>query len=141
LGQVFTIDLQAPTAKPLFDEQADVTWPRVSPDGKQLAYVSYRDDAAGRLCVRALPRLERRCLDESGVLEAVWVEAGELLAVDRGAVEGDLRLLRVRTGGGSLVATSLGEHNLIGPAVSPPVAGRRWLAYVPLERVGDAMGD
>ncbi len=35
-----------------FDEGSDVTWPRVSPDGKALLYISFREQASGQLCVR-----------------------------------------------------------------------------------------
>ena len=51
-----------PGAKLVFDEGADVTWPRLSPDGKRILYISFRDDASGQLCVRDLPDKRRRCL-------------------------------------------------------------------------------
>ena len=55
-----------PGAKLAFDEGADVTWPRLSPDGKRILYISFRDDAAGQLCVRDLPDKHRRCLRGRG---------------------------------------------------------------------------
>src|SRR5262249_12714083 len=75
-NQLFVADVarRAPTL--LFDEAADVTWPRVSPDGRRLLYVSYQQDAAGQVCVRELgdPVGERRCLPgEGAALQAVWL--------------------------------------------------------------------
>ena len=63
--------------KQLFDDGADVTWPRVSPDGKSLLYISFRERASGQLCVRRLPDGDgRRCLDDpSAALQAEWIDA------------------------------------------------------------------
>jgi hypothetical protein len=136
-SQVFVQDLKQPGAKLLFDEGADVSFPRVSPDGKRLAYVSFRDDATGRLCVRELPTLERRCLDgEAGALEAAWTGNDELLLVSRPTLDGDLRVARVGVGR-SLRAGAAFSRNLTGPAVS---SDGRWLAFVPVERRGPRLG-
>src|SRR5262249_46113947 len=78
-SQVFTHELDRPSATLLFDEGADVSWPRLSPDGKRLLYVSYRDDATGRLCVRELPKLQRTCLEKGGALAAAWLAPDRIL--------------------------------------------------------------
>lgn len=140
-SQIFVQDLGAPASRLLFDEAADVTWPRVSPDGRRLLYVSFRDDAAGRLCVRELPSLARRCLEgDDGALEAAWAGPDELVLLRRRSLHGDLELDSVRVDGGRLRASPLLAKNLNGPAVSPAAAGRRWLAFVPLARVGELIG-
>ena len=139
-SQIFVQDLHAPVSTLLFDEGADVTWPRVSLDGKRLLYVSFRDEATGQLCVRDLPSLARRCLAGGGALEAAWAGDDNLVLLQRGSLHGDLRLVRVSVGGERLRSTPLETRNLNGPAVSPPVAGGRWLAFVPLERVAGRVG-
>ena len=141
VSEIFTQDLSAPASRILFDDGADATWPRVSPDGKRLSYVSYADDATGRVCVRTLDaKLARRCLDARGALEAEWIDAGELLVLSRPSVGGDLVLSRVRVDGVTLKAQPILARNLNSPSVSPPLAGKRWLAYVPLARAASRIG-
>lgn len=135
-SQVFTHDLDRPSATLLFDEGADVSWPRLAPDGKRLLYVSYRDDATGRLCIREFPKMERTCLDESGALAAAWMAPDRLILIARPSVEGDLRIEQVRTGV-KLRSTPFLQRNLAGPAVSPD---GKWLAFVPVERTTERLG-
>src|SRR5262249_36201861 len=52
--QIFVQDLQTGVPQLAFDELADATWPRPSPDGHHLLYISYREDAAGDVCVRTI---------------------------------------------------------------------------------------
>jgi hypothetical protein len=125
-------------ADAVFDEGADVTWPRVSPDGKHLLYVSFAQRAAGQLCVRALPGGElRRCFDQvHAAIQAEWLSASQILLVGRSSIDGDLQLFKVD------VAEQLSgrlwvERNWTHPAVSPD---GRWLVYVPLDRVTPRVG-
>jgi hypothetical protein len=136
-SQVFTHDLDRPSASLLFDEGADVSWPRLAPDGKRLLYVSYRDDATGRLCVRELPSLERKCLGDSGALTAAWKSATEILLVARTSVEADLQVELVRADASKLRATPFLARNVAGIAVSPD---GKWLAFVPVERKTGRLG-
>jgi Tol biopolymer transport system component len=136
-SQIFTQDLNAAGATLLFDESADVTWPRVSPDGKHLLYISFREDAAGDLCVRDLKRLERACLpDESTAIQAQWMNDGSLALVSRSSLQGDFRLERVRVGH-KLRTEVLVDRNLVSPTISPD---GKWLVYVPLERYAKNVG-
>src|SRR5688500_9637878 len=50
--EIFVQGLEQGRERRLFDEGADVPWPRVSPDGKRLLYISFRNPASGQLCVR-----------------------------------------------------------------------------------------
>jgi hypothetical protein len=137
ISQVFTQDLTAPRSTLLFDEAADNTWPRVSPDGKRLLYLSFRDDAAGQLCVRTLPGLARECLSGvSGALQASWLGNDQILLLARVNAEADLQLHRVRVGR-TLRAEPFLSRNLAGMAISPDGA---WLVFVPLERAGERLG-
>ncbi|ATB48599.1 hypothetical protein [Corallococcus macrosporus] len=130
--EIYTQDLERGRERRLFDEGADVTWPRVSPDGKHLLYISFRNQAGGQLCVRELPTArERRCLEEeASALQAEWMDETHIALVSRATIQGDLRLSKVEVGGPWRV-TPLLERNLTSPTVSPD---GRWLVYVPVER-------
>lgn len=132
MSQVFAESVADGRAKPLFDDDADVTWPRVSPDGRRLLYVSFADSVLGQLCVRDLPvGTNRRCLSRaSAAVQAEWVDGSQILLVSRESVEGDLRVLDVQVGS-ALSARPLFDRNLTDPAVSPD---GQWLVYVPIER-------
>ncbi|AKQ65668.1 hypothetical protein A176_002580 [Myxococcus hansupus] len=130
--EIFVQDLERGRERRLFEEGADVTWPRVSPDGKHLLYISFRDQAGGQLCVRDLPDAKvRRCLtEEASALQAEWIDASHIALVSRATIQGDLRLSRVELGGAWRVSPLL-ERNLTSPTVSPD---GRWVVYVPVER-------
>ncbi|MCE9669836.1 hypothetical protein LY474_18730 [Myxococcus stipitatus] len=130
--EIYTQDVERGRERRLFDEGADVTWPRISPDGKRLLYVSFRNQASGQLCVRDLPSGDnRRCLDEeTSALQAEWIDAGHIALVSRASIQGDLRLSRVTLAGRMSVSPLL-DRNLTSPTFSPD---GRWLVYVPVER-------
>ncbi|WP_205507388.1 PD40 domain-containing protein [Myxococcus vastator] len=130
--EIYTQDLERGRERRLFDEGADVTWPRISPDGKHLLYISFRNQAGGQLCVRELPTAkERRCLEgDANALQAEWMDASHIALVSRATIQGDLHLSRVELGGAWRV-TPLLERNLTSPTLSP---NGRWLVYVPIER-------
>src|SRR5262249_46436889 len=44
--RIYVQDVARGIPRLLFEDMADVTWPRPSPDGKRLLYISYRTDAA-----------------------------------------------------------------------------------------------
>ncbi len=137
-SEIFAEDVEDGRAFRLFDEGADVTWPRPSPDGKALLYVSYRDEATGQLCVRDLPGGgRRRCLaGPFSALQASWIDADHIALVARGSIAGDLGLIEV-TVGPSLASQALRLRNLTSPAISPD---GRWLVYVPVERDTQEIG-
>ncbi len=136
--EIFVQDLEQGRERRLFDEGADVTWPRVSPDGKHLLYISFRNQASGQLCVRDLPGAEgRRCLDEeSSALQAEWLDASHIALVSRATIQGDLRLSRVAVKR-ELSVSPLLNRNLTSPTISPD---GRWLVYVPVERSVQQVG-
>jgi hypothetical protein len=137
-NQVFVLNTIDGRSEQLFDDGADVTWPRVSPDGKSLLYVSFRDSASGQLCVRRLPKGdERSCLeDASAALQAEWIDSNRIALVSRASVRGDLRTLEV-TVGSRWSARPLLDRNITSPALSPD---GRWLVYVPVARVVPTVG-
>ena len=136
--EIYTLDVESGREHLLFDEGADVTWPRVSPDGKTLLYVSFRERASGELCVRDLPSAEnRRCLDsDTSALQAEWIDSRRVALVSRASIQDDLRLLEVRVGP-KLEARPLLARNLTSPAISPD---GKWLVYVPIERSAQQVG-
>jgi hypothetical protein len=140
-NELFVQSMADGRARPLFDDGADVTWPRVSPDGRALLYISFRESAAGQLCIRRLPEGDgRRCLkDSSGAtaaLQAEWIDPHRIALVSRQSIRGDLRILEV-TIGSSLSARPLLDRNMTSPAVSPD---GRWLVYVPVARTVESVG-
>ncbi|WP_163995402.1 PD40 domain-containing protein [Pyxidicoccus caerfyrddinensis] len=136
--EIYGQDVDTGRERRLFDEGADVTWPRISPDGKHLLYISFRNQASGQLCVRTLPDAEdRRCLEEeTSALQAEWIDASHVALVSRATIQGDLRLSRV-TVGPKLSVSPLLERNLTSPTLSPD---GRWLVYVPVERSVQQVG-
>lgn len=140
IREVFHQDLESGQARLLFDEGSDISWARVSPDGRLLLYISYRDDAAGQLCVRQLQDLResrRRCLsDGARAVEAQWLGPQQIILLSRASPQSNLRVLQV-TVGAKLVARPLLDRNLTNPAVSPD---GRWLVYVPVERYVERIG-
>ncbi len=137
-AQVFS---QAPGATPvlLFDEGADTSFPRVSPDGKTLAYLSTRTDATGDVCLRTLPNGERRCLTGPTTSEttAFWFPDGQSLGVvQRGGMHGEFQLRRIDLQGHD-DGPVLDETGLSSPALHP--AGQ-WLVWVPVERASQDVG-
>lgn len=135
--QIFRQDLSGGPASQLFDEAADCTSPRVSPDGRWLAYLSYRSDAGGDVCVRDLATLERRCLtdQDSAESEVLWAGPEQLLTVTRQGLHEDVEIDRLARGGGNRQAIVF--RDLSSPALSPD---GKWLAYVPMERASDRVG-
>ncbi|WP_342380448.1 hypothetical protein NVS55_12600 [Myxococcus stipitatus] len=136
--EIYSQDLEQGRERRLFDEGAEVTWPRISPDGKHLLYISFRDQAGGQLCVRNLPAAdERRCLgDDASALQAEWIDTSHVALVSRSTIQGDLRLSRV-TLGREWSVKPLVERNLTSPTLTPD---GRWLVYVPVERSVKAVG-
>ena len=137
-------DLVRGAADTLFDDLADATMPRPSPDGRAILYLSQQTDAAGQLCVRALevkgrPGVgDRVCVTaESGAaLQGLWWPDGKsVLALVRSGFDDDLRLERYAAGGGGRKV--LLTRNLSSPTLS---ADGRWLAYVPLARGSQQVG-
>ncbi len=136
--QIFAQSVADGRARQLFDDGADVTWPRVSPDGRSLLYISFGESASGQLCVRRLPQGDgRTCLqDSAAALQAEWIDRDRIALVSRQSIQGDLRVLEVRIGS-TLSARPLLDRNLTSPAVSPD---GRWLVYVPVARTVRAVG-
>ncbi|SEL58364.1 WD40-like Beta Propeller Repeat [Stigmatella aurantiaca] len=136
--EIYAQELEGGRERRLFDEGADVTWPRVSPDGKHLLYISFRDQAGGQLCVRNLPAADdRRCLEEEiSAVQAEWIDASHVALVSRAAIQGGLHLSRVDVAH-TLSAKPLLERNLTSPTLSPD---GRWLVYVPIKRAVPQVG-
>jgi hypothetical protein len=137
-NQVFVQNLHDGRAHQLFDEGADVTWPRVSADGRSLLYISFRENASGQLCIRRLPEGdERRCLvAAAAALQAEWIDNQRIALVSRASIRADLRVLEVAIGD-AITARPLLERNMTSPAISPD---GRWLVYVPVARTVETVG-
>jgi hypothetical protein len=136
--QVFSQKTYGGVAGLLFDDGADVSFPRPSPDGKTLLYISTRDDATGDACVRDLQTGESHCLTgpDSADLQAFWFPGGQSVGVvRRTGLHADLELVRIDIASGR--KQSLLQRNLSTPAVSPD---GKWLVFVPLERASQDVG-
>ncbi len=139
--QIYVQDITQGGARLLWDADADVTTPRISPDGRTLLYVSYVRDATGDLCVMDLGEEGgRRCLSGSSGSESqpFWFPDGRTVgAVRRSSVHANVQLRRWSAGGGKGEGIVVLDRNLTAPALSPDGA---WLAFVPLERSAEAVG-
>ncbi|WP_035605557.1 PD40 domain-containing protein [Hylemonella gracilis] len=163
--EIYVQDLEQGRERRLFDEGADVTWPRISPDGRRLLYISFRREAGGQLCVRELPKEgsqddavgNRRCLGaEVLALQAEWKDSAQIVLLHRTTIQDDLQLslvevVRANDGDkdgevdgegdgqpvGKLKASPMPSRNLSSPAVSPD---GRWLVYVPVQRSAKPVG-
>ena len=137
-------------ARVLLDDGADVSFPRPSPDGRRLLFISHRDDAAGDLCVVDLSAPEdrpsrvvatnRRCLTDAktGEAQAFWFpDSRHIGAVVRDGIHGDYELRRFDADGGVQRGKTMLKRNLSSPTLSPD---GRWLAYVPVVRRSDEVG-
>src|SRR5713101_1359869 len=83
-SSIYAIDVHEGRSRQLFDEGADAKWPRASPDGRTLLYISYRDQPTGQLCIRKLPSTEgRACLALPGAIQAEWIDNSRIVLVDR----------------------------------------------------------
>jgi cellulose synthase operon protein C len=149
--QIYVQDLQSGVPRLAFDELADVTWPRPSPDGRHLLYISYREDAAGDLCVREIRGSvgarsfgPRRCLtgDASAELQAVWFPDSQAIAlVTRPGLHGDFELRRLSLGASSVAGPVTGERLAPGSVSSPALSpDGKWLVTVPVTRSSRQIG-
>lgn len=136
--EIYSQDIDEGRMHMVFDEGADVTWPRVSPDGKTLLYISFSDQATGQLCVRSLPDGgHRRCLERApAALQAEWIDRKHIALIGRTSIGGDLRISQV-TVERKLSARTLFDKNWTHPAISPD---GRWLIYIPLDRMAKRVG-
>jgi hypothetical protein len=112
----------------------DAAWPRVSPDGKHLAYISFQNDSTGDVCVRPLSDREagpETCLTttDSAELMVLWWDDVSLAVLSRRELHGDFQLLQVPIDGRP--ASLLVARDMVGISISPD---RRWVAYVPLSK-------
>ncbi len=137
-NQIFAQSMVDGRSHPLFDDGADVTWPRVSPDGRSLLYISFRESASGQLCIRSLPAGDgRRCLQvSSAALQAEWIDNRRIALVSRQSIEGDLSVVEV-TIDPDFSTRPLLDRNVTSPTASPD---GRWLVYVPVTRTEQAVG-
>lgn len=133
--EIFSQNLARGFARRLVDEPADVGQPQLSPDGRRLLYISYREDAGGDACWVEVQSPRRRCLDDGGaaVLHVFWDPDGRrvgMLVRPSLRATHQLRRAPLEGGAGELVL----EQNMAAPTVSPD---GRWLVYVPLEEGGE----
>ncbi len=140
IHEIFVQDPVESGPKLLFENNADASTPRISPDGKMLAFLSYKADAAGDVCVMTLKSKEQRCLTglDTAELAVFWMDQGKTLGVvSRAGVHGDYQVLRFRLDGDSKKPEKVLEQNLMDPDLSPD---GKVLAFVPLEKTQKEVG-
>ncbi|MEM7436883.1 MAG: hypothetical protein AAF436_17145 [Myxococcota bacterium] len=124
----------------LFEAFGDVTWPAISANGKELAYIRYETDSRGDACRRrirsngAVRNDREECHEtEDADLQIYWRNDGRLGVLTREELHGDHVLLD----GVFEREPQRREANVIGLAISPD---ERWVAYVPIARLRDTIG-
>lgn len=136
--ELWKLDLDTGATGLLFDNDADVADPRVSPDGKHVLFITYRNDALGDVCLRNLGTGALRCLTDSSSAEAYafWFPDGRSVGhLSRTGINTDFELLRHDLASGN--RERLLSANLSNPTISPD---GRWMAYVPLSRSSNSVG-
>lgn len=138
--ELFTQQLGSAVPTLLFDERADVSQPRLSPDGAALLYLSYRADAFGDACVLELRSLQRRCFEGGGaVLHAFWLPDSQRIGlVSRASLGGAHRIVTLPRDAPEDAAGQLVFEGLVSSPVASPDG--RWLVAVPLASPTDGGG-
>ena len=139
----YDLFVQSPVSapgKPVFEAFGDITWPAISPNGKEVAYIRYETDARGDACRRRIrkngsARNDREdCRATDGAdLQIYWRQDGRLGVLTRDELHGDHILLD----GAFTRHPERKEANVVGLSVS---TDERWVAYVPLARLRDDIG-
>ncbi|MCB9662431.1 MAG: PD40 domain-containing protein [Sandaracinaceae bacterium] len=140
LGTTEVLVQSPPSGAPVrvFEALGDHALPRVSPDGRRLAYVSFVHDSKGDVCVRTLPAGAERCVtdDETAELEVMWLDDGDTLGVlSRRDLHGGFTFQSISARGGA--PRTLLERDVIGLSRSPD--GAR-LAYIAVEARSPEIG-
>jgi len=129
---ILSQDVERGGPSPAVERDGDVTWPRPSPDGRMLLYISRERDATGDVCLLDQERRRHRCLTgpETADVQAFWYPDGRSVGVvQREGLHGDFRLRRIPLDGapGEVVLA----RNLTAPSL---VAGGRRVVFVPIGR-------
>lgn len=133
LGTTEILVQSPPSAAPtrVFDALGDHAFPRVSPDGRRIAYLSFVHDSKGDVCVRDVPSGSERCVtnDETAELEVIWLDDGAQLGVlSRRDLHSGFLFEAISARGGA--PGRLLERDMIGLARS---RDGEFLAYVAVE--------
>lgn len=133
LGTTEILVQSPPSAAPtrVFDALGDHAFPRVSPDGQRIAYLSFVHDSMGDVCVRDVPSGSERCItnEETAELEVIWLDEGSQLGVlSRRDLHSGFVFEAISARGGA--PSRLLERDMIGLARS---RDGEYLAYVAVE--------
>lgn len=135
-SELYEADLVRGSSRLLLDLDANVTWPRPSPDGSHILFISYQKDARGDACVLSLFDSSVKCLtdDTTSDVQAFWYPDGKAIGVvQRADLHGDFHLVKLHNGEKEVVLA----RNLSTPAISP--AGDL-IAFVMVDRAEQNVG-
>ncbi|MDB5037539.1 MAG: hypothetical protein JWQ35_1067 [Bacteriovoracaceae bacterium] len=129
--RIFIQDIRSGFSRSFIDDKTDSKDPSLSPDGKTLAYTSFRHDARGDICIQSLSDKKEKCITgkDSEDRSPFWIGSQKIGFLTRRWIEEPYSI-------GVLSLDHLDQKpkilflgDIADPVCSKEVNGSRWLAY------------
>ena len=137
-SEIYKQDLRTGGLNILFDHAADVNFPRISPDGTKLLFISYKKDAVGDVCIRDLLNESTKCITDGNSSEsfAFWFPNGKKIGfTSKKKIHDNFMLFEFNLEDNT--KRIILDKNVSNPAISPD---GKWITYVPLKKISKEVG-